>query len=395
MAIRSVDQLDLAGRRIFVRVDFNVPLRDGVIADDARIRASLPTLHKILNAGGSAVVATHLGRPRIGPDPALSLVPVAAHLRELLKVAVDLAPHMVGNEVAARAARLPACAILLLENVRFHPGETKNDADLARQMAALADAYVNDAFGTCHRAYASTVGVASHFAGPNKAAGDLLLKEIRSFDRVLRSPERPFVAVLGGARAGEKIEIIRNLLPRVDALLIGGAIAHTFLSAQGVPTGDSLVERDTVDQAQELLAEATAQHTRILLPVDHVIANQMESGAHTHTATDAAVPAGWRPLDIGPETLAAYAAAVSEARTVIWNGPMGVVEIEDYARGTFSLAEAVARCHGFTVVVGEDSVSAVKRSGFAYRIGHISTGGGASLALLEGKTLPGIAALEG
>jgi len=394
MAIRSVDQLDLTGRRIFVRVDCNVPIRDGVILDDTRIRATLPTLRKILDAGGSAVVATHLARPKTDPGPALSVAPVAARLRELLKVAVDLAPHAVGGEVAARAARLPRCAVLLLENVRFHSGERNNDADFSRQLASLADAYVNDAFGTCHRTHASIVGVPAHFTGHDKAAGDLLLKELRAFDRVLHSAEHPFVAILGGAKVSDKIEVIRSLLPRVDTLLLGGAMACTFLSAQGVPTGDSLVERENVDLAQQLLSEAAAQNTRIVLPVDHVISTRVEPGAAARATTDSAVPSGWKALDIGPRTVAAYMAAVSQARTVVWNGPVGVAEIDDFARGTFALAEAVAGCPGFTVVGGGDSAAAVQRSGFAHRIDHISTGGGASLALLAGKTLPGIAALE-
>lgn len=395
MSIRSVDELDLAGRRIFVRVDFNVPLRDGVIQDDTRIRAALPTLNKILEAGGSAVVASHLGRPKADPGPALGLAPVAARLRELLKVAVELAPQVVGSEVAERADHLPRCAILLLENLRFHSGEQSNDGEFSRQLAALAHAYVNDAFGTCHRAHASIVGVPEHFPARHRAAGELLVKELRAFDRLLRSPEHPFVAVLGGAKVSDKIEVIRNLLPKVDTLLIGGAMAYTFLSAQGVPVGDSPVEPDKVGLARQLLDEAESRGTRILLPVDHVTAAEPAPGVATETTAGTAVRTGQRALDIGPDTVAAYTAAVADARTVVWNGPMGVVEVEDFARGTFALAEAVARCPGFTVVGGGDSVAAVERSGFAHRIGHISTGGGAALAVLAGKTLPGVAALEG
>ena len=395
MAIRSVDQLDLAGKRAFVRVDFNVPLRDGAIQDDTRIRAALPTLRKFLAAGGSAVVVSHLGRPKGKPDSAFSLAPVRNHLADLLGTPVALASAVVGAEVSAAADALRPGEVLLLENVRFHPGETRNDPELSRQLAALAHCYVNDAFGTCHRAHASTAGAAALFPPERRAAGDLLLREIQAFDRVLRASEAPFVAILGGAKVSDKILVIENLLSRVDTLLIGGAMGYTFLAARGVAVGDSLVERDKVELAGKILSQAADTGTRLLLPVDHVIATAVSADAEHRSTEDEAVPAGWKGVDIGPRTAQAYAEAVADARTVMWNGPMGVFELAPFAAGTFRLAEAVADCPGFTVVGGGDSVSAINRSGRADDVDHISTGGGASLELLEGKILPGIAALEG
>ncbi|MDF1555138.1 MAG: phosphoglycerate kinase [Deferrisomatales bacterium] len=394
MAIRSVEQLDLAGKRAFVRVDFNVPLRDGAIQDDTRIQAALPTLRKILAAGGSAVLASHLGRPKGKPDPAFSLAPVRTRLADLLGIPVALAAAVVGAEVRAAADALGPGQALLLENVRFHPGETQNDPELARQFADLADCYINDAFGTCHRAHASTAGAAALFSPERRAAGDLLLREIQAFDRVLHAPQKPFVAILGGAKVSDKMLVIENLLSRVDTLLIGGAMAYTFLAARGVAVGDSLVEPDKVELAGNILTRAADTGTRLLLPLDHVIATAVNADAEHRSTESAAVPAGWKGVDIGPRTAQAYAAVVAEARTVVWNGPMGVFELAPFAHGTFQLAEAVARCPGFTVVGGGDSVSAINRSGRANDVDHISTGGGASLELLEGKMLPGIAALD-
>lgn len=394
MAIRHVRELPLAGRRTFVRVDFNVPLRDGAIQDDTRIRAALPTLEAVLQGGGSLVVASHLGRPKGGPDPAYSLAPVARRLGELLGRSVTLAPGVVGPPVEALAAGLEAGQVLLLENVRFHPGETVNDPELSRQLAALADLYVNDAFGSCHRAHASTAGMAAHFGPGEKAAGTLLLAELEAFRRVLDDPRRPFAAVLGGAKVSDKIGVVRNLLDKVDRLLIGGGMAYTFLAAQGVPTGDSLLEPDKVGLAGELLAEARRRGKDLLLPRDHVLGREPAEGTETRTTSGPEVPAGWKALDIGPETRKAFAGALADTRTVVWNGPMGVFEVAAFAEGTFAVARALAACPGFTVVGGGDSVSAVQRSGVAPRIGHISTGGGASLELLEGRVLPGVAALE-
>jgi len=394
MAIRSIDEIAIEGKRVFVRVDFNVPLKGSTIQDDTRIRAALPTLKAVLAGGGSAVIASHLGRPKGGPDPAYTLAPVAARLGELLGSPVPLAPGVIGPEVDALAKKLKPRSALLLENVRFHPGEEKNDPSLARQLASLADVYVNDAFGTCHRAHASTAGMAAHFGPGAKAAGYLLLAEIQAFRRILGNPERPFVAILGGAKVSDKIDVIRNLLGTVDRLLVGGAMAYTFLAARGVPVGDSLIEADKFELAQQITAAAKKRGVELLLPADHVVAKDMVSGADRKTTEAQAVPDGLKGLDIGPKTREIFARALGDARTVFWNGPMGVFETPAFAEGTFSVARAVAGCSGFTVVGGGDSVSAIQMSGVADRIGHISTGGGASLELLEGKVLPGVAALE-
>ncbi|WP_025323471.1 phosphoglycerate kinase [Deferrisoma camini] len=393
MEIRSVEEIQVEGKRVFVRADLNVPLKDGRITDDTRIRAALPTLRYLLDGGAAVVLASHLGRPKGRPDPAFSLAPVAERLGELLGLSVFLAPDVVGPKVEPLARDLEPGEVLVLENVRFHPGETKNDPELARQLAALADAYVNDAFGTCHRAHASTAGMASLFPPDRRAAGLLLLKEIRAFERVLDRPDHPYVAVLGGAKVSDKIGVIRNLLPRVDRILVGGAMAYTFLKAQGIEVGGSFVEEDKLELARELLAQAREEGKEIALPADHVIARDLSAEAETRVTDGAEVPAGWKGVDIGPRTREAYARAVAGARTVVWNGPMGVFEIPAFAEGTVAVARAAADSPAFTVVGGGDSVAAVTQAGLADRISHISTGGGASLELLEGKTLPGIAAL--
>ena len=394
MAVRSVEELGVSGRRVFVRVDFNVPVADGRVGDDTRIRAALPTLRLVLDRGGALVLASHLGRPKGKPDPAYSMAPVADRLGELLGMSVFLAPGVVGPEVRDLAEGLEPGQVLLLENVRFHPGETRNDPEFARALAALADVYVNDAFGTCHRAHASTAGMAAFFPPEQKGAGLLLLREIQAFRRVLEAPERPFVAILGGAKVSDKIGVIRNLLPRIDRLLIGGGMAYTFLAALGQPVGSSLLEADRIDLARSLLDDARGRGVEVLLPLDHVVGREPSAGTEVRVTGDAAVPDGWMGLDIGPKTRERFAQALADARTVVWNGPMGVFELDPFAEGTFALARAVAACPGFTVVGGGDSVAAVNRAGVAGRIDHISTGGGASLELLEGKTLPGIAALE-
>ncbi len=392
--IRSVDDLDFSGRKVFIRLDFNVPIKNGAISDDTRIREALPTLKKILDCGGSLIIASHLGRPKGGPDPAFSLKPVAAHLSDLLGIPVPLVEEVVGEKAAAAAAALKSGQALMLENVRFDARETKNGEDLSRAFAALADVYINDAFGSCHRAHSSTAGIASFFKPEARACGYLLQKEVKSFARVLENPARPFVAILGGAKVSDKIAVIENLLGKVDRLLIGGAMAFTFLKAGGVATGDSLVEDDKLPLARSLKEKAAKAGVALLLPSDHLAASEISDDAAVTVTPDEAVPAGLKGLDIGPKTVKAFTAAVLDAGTVVWNGPMGVFETKKFAEGTFAVARAVAACPGFTVVGGGDSVSAVKKSGVAAKIGHVSTGGGASLELLEGKALPGIAALE-
>jgi phosphoglycerate kinase len=395
VAIRSLDQVDVSGRRVFVRVDFNVPIRAGAIQDDTRIRASLRTLRSVLDSGGSLVVASHLGRPKAGPDPAFSLRPVAERLGELLKARVALAPGVVGMETSELARALPVGGVLLLENVRFHPGETKNDPELCRELASLAELYVNDAFGASHRAHASTAGMAALFPPARRAAGYLMLAEVEALRRVLAGAEKPFVAILGGAKVSDKIGVVENLLGKADRVIIGGAMAYTFLAARGASVGDSLLEADKIDLARALLEKAEAARVPVLLPVDHVLAREAAEGAETRTSEGENVPAGWRALDIGPRTRALFSEALSSARTVVWNGPMGYFELPEFAEGTAAVARAVAECSGFTLVGGGDSVSAVQKTGLADRIGHVSTGGGASLEFLEGKVLPGVAALEG
>jgi len=394
--MKIIDEVELDGKRTFVRVDFNVPLEDagGVrrISDDSRIRAALPTIRYAIEHGARVILASHLGRPKGKPDPRESLAPAAQHLAELLGKPVPLAADCVGPAVAKAVAALGKGDVLMLENLRFHAGEEKNDPAFARELAALADVYVNDAFGAAHRAHASTAGMAALV--PVRAAGSLLRDEIKHLGALLDAPAHPFIAILGGAKVSDKISVIENLLPRVDALLVGGAMAYTFLRAQGIAVGGSRVEADKIGEAEKTLAQAKARGVRILLPVDHVIAQKPEAGAEARTTADAAIPDGWLGVDIGPRTRAAYAAEIAKARTVLWNGPMGIFEIEAFAGGTVAVAEAVAGARdAFTVVGGGDSVAAVTQAGVADRIGHISTGGGASLEFLEGRTLPGIAAL--
>jgi phosphoglycerate kinase len=396
--MKIIDQVDLDGKRTFVRVDFNVPLEDegGArrITDDSRIRGALPTIRHAVERGARVVLASHLGRPKGKVDPRESLAPAAKRLGELLGKQVALAPDCVGKAVERQVAALGNGQVLMLENLRFHAGEEKNDPAFAASLAKLADVYANDAFGAAHRAHASTAGMSSLV--PVRAAGFLLRDELKHLGALLESPARPFVAILGGAKVSDKISVIDNLLPRIDALLIGGAMAFTFLKAQGIAIGGSRVEADKVDLAKATLEQASAKGVRLLLPTDHVIATRPEAGAEHRDTGDAAIPDGWLGVDIGPKTRAAYAAEIGKAKTVLWNGPMGIFEIDAYAGGTVAVAHAVADAkQAFTVVGGGDSVAAVTQAGVADRIGHISTGGGASLEFLEGQTLPGVAALEG
>lgn len=385
---KTIRDVDFKGKRVLVRVDFNVPIKEGVVSDDTRIKAALPTLEYLLNQGASLILCSHLGRPKEGPDPQFSMKPVAEHLAKLIGKPVAFAEDCVGPVAEKAAEKLKPGDILVLENTRFHKGETKNDPEMARQFAALADIYVNDAFGSAHRAHASTEGVARLLPG---VAGFLMEKEIQYLGQAIADPQKPFVAILGGAKISDKIGVIRNLLKKADHVLIGGGMANTFFKAQGYPVGDSLVDEEAIEVAKELLAEGG---TKLRLPVDVVIADKFEDGAAKKQMSMGPIPEGWRIMDVGPETVAGFGKVISTAGTVVWNGPMGVFEFPNFAEGTFGIAKAVAECKGTTIVGGGDSVSAVKKSGVADKITHISTGGGASLEMLEGLVLPGVAALQ-
>src|ERR1700728_696673 len=382
----SIGDLDLNGKRVFMRVDFNVPLANGgkEISSDKRIKASLPSIQYALDHGAALILASHLGRPKGKPNPEMSLAPVAARLAELLKKPVKMAPDCIGPEVEAMLPK-PG-EVLLLENLRYHAEEEKNDPEFSKQLAALCDVYVNDAFGSAHRAHASTVGMIQFVR--EAASGLLMDKELEYLTKATKNPDRPCVAILGGAKVSDKIEAIENLMKVVDQLLIGGAMSYTFLKAQGKPVGKSLVEDDKVDLAKELLARSGG---KILLPADHVVVDELKAGAPFEVLPN--VPGGKMGVDIGPATVAAYSAVIAKARTIIWNGPMGVFEKPPFDRGTVALAKAVAASGAISVVGGGDSEKAIKSAGVAGKISHISTGGGASLEFLAGIELPGVAAL--
>ena len=390
----SLRDLHLTGRRAFVRVDFNVPLKGGKITDETRITASLPTIEHALKEGATVILASHLGRPKGKPNPEYSLQPVAVRLGELLTRDVVFAADCVGDAAQQAVAKAASGAkVVLLENLRFHAAEEKNDESFARALANLADVYVNDAFGAAHRAHASVAAMVPPF-GRNAAAGFLMEKELRYLGMALGDPERPFVGILGGAKVSDKIEVIENMLGKVDRLLIGGAMAYTFFRALGLPTGTSLVEEDKLDAARDILTHAKARNVELNLPVDHVVAAKLEAGVPTEVlkVNDAAI--GERMgLDIGPDTTRLYTQLLRDAKTVVWNGPMGVFEIDAFAAGTLGVAKAVAAVNGTTIIGGGDSVAAINKAGVADKVTHISTGGGASLEFLGGQTLPGVAAL--
>lgn len=385
---KTVRDIDVKGKRVLVRVDYNVPIKDGKVGDDTRIRAAMPTLNYLLEHGAAVILCSHLGRPKGGPDPKFSLKPVADYLSQLSGKPVAFAEDCVGPAAEAAAKALKPGGILLLENTRFHPEEEKNDLELAKKMAALADVYVNDAFGSAHRAHSSTEGVA-HFLPA--VAGFLMEEEIKYLGQAIADPKKPFVAILGGAKISDKIGVIRNLLAKADQVLIGGGMANTFFKAQGYPIGDSLVEDEVLDTARELLQLGGK---RLRLPVDMVVADKFDAEAASKTMPMGPVPDGWRIMDVGPETVKAYAKTVAGAGTVVWNGPMGVFEFAKFAKGTFGVAKAVAESKAISIIGGGDSVAAVSAAGLSERITHISTGGGASLEMLEGLVLPGLAALQ-
>ncbi len=395
--MKTIEQLDVRGKRILVRVDYNVPLReDGEVANNQRIVATIPTLKSILDRGGRAVLVSHLGRPKAAYEAAYSLRPVAVELARILGREVQFSEYTVGPEAVAATKALQDGEVLLMENVRFFPGEESGDAQFARQLAELGDAYVNDAFGTAHRAHASTAVVAAQFAG-RAAFGHVMAREIANVDRVLQSKEKPSVAVVGGSKVSSKIVILERLLDRVDALLIGGGMAFTFLKAQGAHVGNSLVEDEHLGTAKHILEAAKAKGVDIYLPVDVVAADRFAGDAATQIVSSTRIPDGWMGLDVGPETVSAYAKVVGNAKTLLWNGPLGVFELEAFANGTRALGEAIASATAsgslFSLVGGGDSVAAVEQFGLADRVSYVSTGGGAMLEYLEGRVLPGIQAV--
>ncbi len=393
MVKKTVQDVDVRGKKVLVRVDFNVPLDEaGNVTDDKRIVAALPTIEYLICEGAKVIICSHLGRPKGKPDPKYSLKPVAANLEKRLPdVKITFAEDTIGDRAKAAIAAMQAGEIVLLENVRFYPEETDNDSGFAKELASLADVYVSDAFGTVHRAHASTAGVAQYLPA---VAGFLIGKELSVMGEALENPVRPFVAILGGAKVADKIGVIKNLLGKCDSLIIGGGMAYTFYKAQGFSIGDSLLDADSIGLAKELMDEAKAKGVALLLPVDTVVAKEFSAGAEYKTVPSNEIPEGWMGMDIGQKSAKLFEDVIKGAKTVIWNGPMGVFEFPAFAAGTKAVAAACAACGGTTIIGGGDSASAVKKLGFADKMTHISTGGGASLEYLEGKILPGVAALN-
>jgi len=395
MSKLTIQDLDLRGKRVFIRVDFNVPLKDGVVTDDTRIRETLPTLKLAIEKGGRLVLASHLGRPKGGPDPKYSLKPAAKKLEELLEKPVAFASDCVGPEAEAKSKALKDGEVLLLENVRFHPEEEKNGEEFSRQLAALCDGvFVCDAFGSAHRAHASVVGITKFVK--QSAAGLLMEKELSYIGKAISNPTHPFVAILGGAKVSDKIEVVENLMKIADAMLIGGGMAYTFLKAQGLAIGKSLVEEDKLDLARKILADAKLKNFKLFLPLDNIVAPEFKADAPAKVVEVAGIPPEYMGLDIGPNTIAAYSSEIAKAKTIVWNGPMGVFEMPAFAKGTLAIAQAVAAATtggAVSIVGGGDSVAAIHQSGLAGKISHISTGGGASLEFLGGRKLPGVEAL--
>ncbi len=384
---KTVRDIDIKGKRVLMRVDFNVPMQDGKVIDDKRIRASLPTIKYVLDQGASLILMSHLGRPKGGPDPEFSLRPAAEVLSSLLGNPVKMAPAPVGPEVEKMAKELKPGEVLMLENTRFHPGEEKNDLDLARQWAALADVYVNDAFGSAHRAHSSTEGVTRFLPA---VSGFLMEQELEYLGRAVSNPEHPYVAILGGAKISDKISVVETLLSKADKLIIGGGMANTFLAAKGYNMQDSLVEAASIETAKSIMQKSG---DKLLLPVDAVIADKFDAEADTQVVDVDKIPAGWHMMDIGPKSIEAFKDALKDAKLIVWNGPMGVFEMPKFAEGTFAMAKMLADSGATTVIGGGDSASAVKKAGVAKQMTHVSTGGGASLEFLERKELPGVAAL--
>jgi len=384
---KTVRDIDLKDKRVLLRVDFNVPMQDGKITDDKRIRASLPTIKYILDQGAALILMSHLGRPKSASDSEFSLRPAAEVLSSLLEIPVKMAPDSVGSEVETMVKDLQPGEVLMLENTRFHPEEEKNDLEFAKQMSVLGEVYVNDAFGSAHRAHASTEGVARFLPA---VSGFLMEQELEYLGRAVANPEQPYIAILGGAKISDKIDVVESLLSKADKLIIGGGMANTFLAAKGVNMQDSLIEESALDTAKSILEKAG---DKLILPVDAVIADKFEENANTQFVDADKIPPGWRMMDVGPKTLELYKQALDGAKLIVWNGPVGVFEMPKFAEGTFALAKMLAELGATTVIGGGDSASAVKKAGVANQMTHVSTGGGASLEFLEGKELPGVAAL--